>query len=358
MKKVIAFVVMIPLILSTFISCNFFTPISITAGNNFCNINLLYGACDDENYVYYIAKDKKVMRISKESGTVTGMGVSTDFGGTLSIADGYLYLNSADYGQGDCVEVEPCKINLNDIKDITYFNYETTGVSSVGDPVIIINNTIYFNGGLQKINKDGTGGGVVDGNHYRVIGVENNAIYAYIIEDEDIILENKLYKHMTWVYKLSPHWEIEQKLFQFCFETQYPIEGGAYSVLPLFTVVFGEYMYGIMPAGYDPNYFGFCDYQLYRTQLSKNGEKEILFEFENDYARILAVTEDGVYFYIEEAKTHYSSNIYRVNLDGTDIKELPYKYDVYNFDTNGYYFVSNIDGKLYGITDNKIFLIQ
>ena len=360
MKKVIVFVFMMSLILSTLISCNFFNPISITFGNNFCNVNLLCGACDDKNYVYFIAKDKKIMRISKESGTVTDMGVSTDFLGTLSIVDEYLYLNSAEYSGDECF-ITPCKINLDKTKEITCFDYKTTSVSSVGDPVIIIDDTIYFNGGFQKINKDGTGGTAIDDHQYRVIGVENNAIYAYIIADEETekIIENGLHQQMKWLYKLSSNWKIEQKLFQFCFESQYPHGDGSFTGLVIFSVTFGEYMYSIMPSIGDPdNFVGFCDFQLYRNKLSKNSEKEILHDFGNNYARILAVTEDGIYFYTEEANTHNISNIHRVNHDGTNMEELPYKYDVYNFDTNGYYFVSNVDEKLYGIIDNKIFLIQ
>jgi hypothetical protein len=83
-----------------------------------------------------------------------------------------------------------------------------------------------------------------------------------------------------------------------------------------------------------------------------------LYEFGENYARILAVTEYGVYFYIEYAGTHSLSNIHKINRDGGEIEELPYKYDVYNFDEDGYYFVSNIDGKLYGIINNKIMLIE
>ena len=169
MKKVIVFVFMMSIILAMFISCNFFST-SITLGNNFSNINLLCGACDDENHVYFIDNHKKIMRMSKETGKITDMGVSTDFLGTLSIVDGYLYLNSGEYSGDQCF-IKPCKINLNLIKEITYFDYETTGISSVSDPVIIIDNTIYFNGGFQRINKDGTGSAAADDHPYR-IGVQ------------------------------------------------------------------------------------------------------------------------------------------------------------------------------------------
>ena len=87
---------MAPLVLlAAFVGCNAFAP-SMTLGNNFNNTNLLCGACDDENYVYFIAKDKKIMRLSKETGVLADMGISTDFLGTLSIVDGYLYLSNID----------------------------------------------------------------------------------------------------------------------------------------------------------------------------------------------------------------------------------------------------------------------
>jgi len=310
MKKVIVFVVMMPIILSTFISCNF-SSTSITLGNNFSNINLLCGACDDENHVYYINADKKVMRISKETGKITDMGVSTDFLGTLSIVDGYLYLNAADYDSGGCcVTITPCKINLSRIKEITYFDYETTGIGSAGDPVIKIGETIYFG--------DGSGGTAIGDIYYQILGAENNAIYAFIKEDgeTETIIENGLHQRMTWVYKLSTDWKTEQKLFQFCYESGYPLEEGSFHGISIFNIIFGGYMYSIMPNKYDPDRYGFYDFQLYRNKLSKNSEKEVLYEFGNNYARILAITDDGVYFYITEAETHKLSNIHKVNPHG------------------------------------------
>ena len=178
MKKFIVFAVISLIIIFTLTACNISAPL-ITLGNNFSNINLLCGACDDENYVYFIDKDKNygIMRISKETNAVTDMGISTHFLGTLSIVDGYLYLDAGEYSGDECF-IKPCKIDLSKIKDITYFDYETTGIYSVGDPVIIIDDTIYFKGGLQKINKDGTESATIDDHPYRVIGVENNSIYA------------------------------------------------------------------------------------------------------------------------------------------------------------------------------------
>jgi hypothetical protein len=309
------------------------------------------------------------MRINKETEAVTDMGVSIDFLSALNIIDGYLYLNSADYDIGGCcVEIKPCKINLDKIRDITYFDYETTGIASVGAPVIIIDETIYFiNGNNSKINRDGTDGSVINDNFYRVIGVDNNAIYAYLIEAEDnefITGDDGLQQHMTWVYKLSSDWKPEQRLFQFAYENRYPLDGGSYSGLSIFTAIYDGYMYSIMPTKYDFEHNGFYDYILYRNRLAKNTEKEILYEFGEDYARILAVTEDGVYFYFyhratEETtlETRYISNIHRVNHNGGEIEELSFKYDVYNFNKYGYYFVSNIDGKLYAIINNKILLV-
>ena len=360
MKKSIIFVIALLFLLTVFTACDT-SASQIRLGNNFSNINLLCGACDDENYVYYIAKDKKIMRISKETGKLTDMGVSTHFLGTLSIVDGYLYLDAADYGHGDVVPITPCRINLNDIKDITYFDYETTNISSVREPVIVVNDTIYFAGGFQKINRDGTGGAAIDDHLYQVIGADNHSIYAYIISKDEIKEENQITKPMTWIYRLSPEWEIKQKLFQFCYDPKYALEDGAFSGVSVFPIMFGEYLYCVEPTKYDTEKYGFCDYILYRQRLSKNSEREVIVEFGNNYARILAVTDDGVYFYIEyieETGTHVLSNIHRVNHDGTDLKELPYKYDVYNFDGDGYYFVSNTDGKLYCIIDNKILLVE
>ncbi|MCL2157995.1 MAG: DUF5050 domain-containing protein [Oscillospiraceae bacterium] len=360
MKKLMAFVFAASVSLACF-SCHAF-DLPIELGNNFNNVNLLCGACDDENHVYYISADKKIMRLSKETGALTDMGIYAEFLGTLSIIDGYLHVNSAESDGGCVVETKPCKINLSRIKEITYFDYETTHISSVGDPVMAIGDTIYFgggaHGGFQKINRDGTGGAAIDDQAYRVMGVENNWIYAHIIEDEKAEQENKIIKSMTWIYKLSPNWETKEKLFQFCHESQFMTEEGRYHGLDIFPAIFGDYLYCIEPTGYDPERLGFCDFQLYRNRLSKNSKKEILFEFGDDYARILAITDDGIYFYREEADTHHLSNIYRANHDGTEPKETQYKYNVYNFEEDGYYFVSNIDGKLYGIIENKIVPVE
>jgi hypothetical protein len=351
MKKNIAFlfIAVLAVTLAIVLKLNLFS--SVTLANNYNNTHLLHGACDDENYVYYIGKDYRIMRISKETEMVADMGVSTNFLSALSIIDGYLYVNATEYS-GDVGLIRPCKINLNEITDITYFDYEKTRISSVDAPILLIGDMIYFiNGNNSKINRNGTNGTAIEDIYFQILGTENNIIYAYIPEEKNIT-ENGITKTMCWIHELTPDLKSKKKLFQLSFNS----EGWR-----TFSTIFRGYIYISEFNSYDPD-SGIGIFQIYRHPLTANSKKEILFEHINYFSRILAVTEDGVYFYYdypgEDEYAANTSNIYRMNHDGTDTKELPYKYDIHNSEENGYYYVSSIDGKLYGIINNKIILVE
>jgi hypothetical protein len=154
MKKYIAFLFIAALAITlslTFIICGILNSSSAALANNFNNTHLLHGACDDEKYVYYISENYRIMRISKETEIVTDMGVSTEFLSVLNIVDGYLYVNAAEY-EGCTGYIKPCKINLDDITDITYFDYESTHISSVDAPLLLI---IDFTESLKSRKKQG-----------------------------------------------------------------------------------------------------------------------------------------------------------------------------------------------------------
>jgi hypothetical protein len=179
--------------------------------------------------------------------------------------------------------------------------------------------------------------------------VENDIIYAYIPEEENIT-ENGITKTMNWVHELTHDLKSKKKLFQLSFNS----EGWR-----TFSTIYAGYIYISEFDSYDPD-SGIGIFQIYKQRLITNSKKEVLFEYENYFMRVLAVTEDGVYFYFNysDGDEYPVSNIQKMNHDGTDIKELPYKYDIHNSEKNGYYYVSSIDGKLYGIINNKIILVE
>ena len=347
LKRNLFMIAIIIVIACYLFSCTNGRP-SITLGNNLNNLYLLSRACDDENYVYYV-NNAGLMKISKGSGQITDMGISTDnFLHGLNIIDGYLYLDTMET-HGSTVSVEPCKINLS-----TGEISEMASMGGAGGAAVIINEMIYFQGIssssfiYHRINKDGTGGAAFDDNRYRVLGVENNAIYAYVPEEENIT-ENGVTKSVSWIYRLSSNWKPEEKLFRLSFRS----EGWN-----TFYVTFGGYVYVSEFNGYEAGADNY-NFHIYRHRLAANSEKEILFDSGYNWVYILAVTEDGVYFYYtnqiyaERDPARSRSNIHRINHNGTGLRELPH-----NPASTDILFVSNIDGKFYGITGDRIVLIE